>query len=433
MRIIVAGSGEVGYSIAKELAERHDVTVIEVDEGKASEVDKLNVEVIKGNAANVQVLKKAGIDRAQMFIAVTGNDEVNLLSALAAKKLGVETVIVRVGNPEYADRPVIKNHPIGYDVLVCPELVLASDFAKLVTIPGSIEFAELEDIMLVEMIVKESSPVAGKRIAEVGFPKNIIIAAIHRGERIIVPKGDTVIEAGDKLAVFGKVEEIQAIRSLIGEQIVRNVVIVGAGTVGVYTAKLLERASLNIKLIEKDERIAEEALKVLRRTKVIIGDGTDLNLMMEEEVGKADVIVATTDSDEKNLLVALLGKSLGAKKAFVRVDKKEYAPLFEKVGVDAALSPRKSTYLEVMKILRMMKIRAVGEIKEGVVVIEIESGIDGKRVAEIKLPENTIIAALKRNGEIEVVKGDTVIHRGDLLYVLTTWENVDEVEKRLRA
>ncbi len=432
MKIVIAGAGEVGYSIAQELADSYDVTVIERDEEKANEVNRLNVEVVKGNAASVKTLKRAGVEDAHLFIAVTGNDEVNLLSALAAKKIGVKTVIVRVANPDYADRPVIRDHPVGYDVLVCPELVLASEFAKLVTLPGSIEFAELEDLLLVELSVSENSAVAGKRISEINFPKNVIVAAIHRGDDIILPGGNEILSPGDKIAVLGKSDEIHLVRGAIGEHIAKSVVIVGAGTVGIYTAKLLERANLNIKLIERDMKIAEDASKELRRTKIIAGDGTDLNLMMEEEVEKADVIIACTDSDEKNLLIGLLGKSLGVRKAFVRVDKRDYIPLFEKVGIDAVLSPRKSTYLEVMKILRLMKIKEVGEIKEGVVVLEIESEIDNKRISEIKLPKNTIIAAVKRDGEIEVAKGDTIIRKSDMLYVLTKWENVEEVQKRLR-
>ncbi|MBE8538844.1 Trk system potassium transporter TrkA [Geoglobus acetivorans] len=433
MRIVIAGAGEVGYNIAKELAEDYDVTVIESDLSKAQEVDKLNVEVVMGNAANVAVLKRASIESADLFLAVTGNDEINLLSALAAKKLGVKTVIVRVDKPEYADKPVIRNHPVGYDVLVCPNLVLASYLARLVTIPGSVEFAELEDAILVEMAVREDSLLAGKTIADAGFPKNVIVAAIHRKGKILLPRGNTEILPGDILAVFGKKEEIQVLRGVIGEPVVRNVFIVGAGEIGVYTAKILEKSNLNIKMIDLDESIAERAKKELKRTKVIVGNATDIDLLMEEEIDKADIAIVATESDEKNLLIALLAKSLGAKKAFVKVDKKEYIPLFEKVGVDAAVSPRRATYLEVMKLLRLMDIRAIGEVKEGVVVLEIESGIDGKKVSEIKLPESTIIVAIRREGEIEIAKGDTEISRGDLVYIITTWENVEKVKKRLMA
>uniref|UniRef100_A0A7C3YG80 Trk system potassium transporter TrkA n=1 Tax=Geoglobus ahangari TaxID=113653 RepID=A0A7C3YG80_9EURY len=429
MKIIIAGAGEVGYNIAKNLADKHDITIIESDEKKISEIEKLNVSVVRGNAANVKVLKRAGVENADLLIAVTGNDEVNLLAGLAAKKLGVGMVIVRVGNPEYANKPVEKNHPMGYDVLICPQLVLASEFAKLVTIPGSIEFSELGELELVEIAVREDSQVVSKKIKEIKLPRDVIIAAIYRDDRIIVPRGDTVIKANDKLAVLGRRDSIKVLREVIGEPVIKNVIIAGAGTVGIYTAKLLERANLNIKLIEKDEKRAEKALNQLKRTKVVIGDATDIDLLREEEVEKADVVIATTESDEKNLLIALLSKSLGAGKAFVRVEKKDYVRIFEQVGVDAALSPRKSTYLEVMRILQLTK--AVGEMKEGIVVIEVECNVN-KKVSQIKLPENTIIAVVKRNREMFVARGDTELRKGDILYVLTTWDKVDEVEKRLK-
>ena len=430
MRVVIAGAGEVGYNIAKDLADKHEITVIENDEKKISEIEKLNVNVVKGNAANVNVLKKAGIEKADLLIAVTGNDEVNLLAGLAAKKLGVGMVIVRVGNPEYADRPVKRDHPMGYDVLICPQLVLASEFAKLVTIPGSIEFSEFGELELVEIAVREDSQIVGRKIKEIKLPRDVIIAAIHRGDHIIVPRGETVIKAKDRLAVLGKSESIRVLREIMGEPVVKNVVIAGAGTVGVYTAKLLEKTKLNVKLIEKDERRAEEALNQLRRTKVVIGDATNIDLLKEEEIEKADVVIATTESDEKNLLISLLSKSLGAGKAFARVEKKDYVRLFEQVGVDAALSPRKSTYLEVMRILQLTK--AVGEMKEDIAVIEVECGLN-KKVSQIKLPENTIIAVVKRGGEMFVAKGDTELKKGDVLYVLTTWDRVDEVEKRLKG
>ncbi len=429
MKIVIAGAGEVGYNIARDIADKHDVTVIEIDEKKIEEIERLSVNVVKGNAANINILRKAGIENSDLFIAVTGNDEVNLLAGLAAKKLGVKTVIVRVGNPEYAEKPVKRDHPIGYDVLICPQLVLASEFAKLVTIPGSIEFSEFGDIELVEIAVRKDSQVIGRKIREINLPRNIIIAAIHRNDEIILPSGETEIRENDKLAVLGKTRDIQMLREIMGEAVVKNVVIVGAGTVGIYTAKLLEKANLNIKLIEIEEKRAEEALNQLRKTKVVIGDATNMDLLREEEIERSDVVISTTESDEKNLLIALLSKNLGAKKAFVRAEKKEYIRIFEQVGVDAALSPRKSTYLEVMKLLRLMK--AVGEMKGDIAVLEIESKIDGKRVSQIKLPENTIIAVVKRGEKLFVVRGDTEIRRGDLLYVLTTWENVDEVERRL--
>ncbi|WP_290899456.1 Trk system potassium transporter TrkA [Ferroglobus sp.] len=433
MRIVIAGAGEVGYNIAKDISDAHEVVVIESDEEKIVDLERLNVETIIGNAANVEILKKAEVKKADIFVAVTGNDEVNLLSGLAAKKLGAEKVIVRVGNPEYVDRPVIKNHPLGYDILLCPQLVLSTEIAKLITIPGAVYFASIEDLEVVELQVSENSPIAGKRIAEINIPEGIIIGAIHRGNEIIVPKGEERIFPGDRLAVIGWSGQTGIARRIMGIPVVKNVVIFGGGTVGSYLARMLDRSSLNIKLIDSNERRCEELCSMLRRTKVIYGDATDIDLLIEEEVGKSDVVVAATDSDEKNLLSSLLAKNLGAKKAIARVEKGKYVELFEKVGVDVALSPRKVTYLEVMRQLRLMRVETLGDYEASIAVLEYVASkkLDGKRIREIKFPENTIVGAIKRDGKIIIPKGDTEIKLGDRLYILTSWKNVEKIDKML--
>ena len=433
MRIVIAGAGEVGYNIAKDISDTHEVVVIESDEEKIIDLERLNVETIIGNAANVEILKKAEVKKADIFVAVTGNDEVNLLSGLAAKKLGAEKVIVRVGNPEYVDRPVIKNHPLGYDILLCPQLVLSTEIAKLITIPGAVYFASIEDLEVVELQVSENSPIAGRRIAEINIPEGIIIGAIHRGNEIIVPKGEERIFPGDRLAVIGWSGQTGIARRIMGIPVVKNVVIFGGGTVGSYLARMLDRSSLNIKLIDSNERRCEELCSMLRRTKVIYGDATDIDLLIEEEVGKSDVVVAATDSDEKNLLSSLLAKNLGAKKAIARVEKGKYVELFEKVGVDVALSPRKVTYLEVMRQLRLMRVETLGDYEASIAVLEYVASkkLDGKKIREIKFPENTIVGAIKRDGKIIIPKGDTEIKLGDRLYILTSWKNVEKIDKML--
>ncbi len=433
MRIVIAGAGEVGYNIARELSESHEITVIENDEIRYVEVDRLNVEAIRGNAANIEILKKAGVDRADIFVGVTGYDEINLLAGLAAKKLGADKIIVRVSNPEYVTKPIVKNHPIGYDVLLCPQLVLASEIARLITIPGAVDFVSLSGgkVELFEIAIPENSNVAKKRISELNLPEGVIIAAIHRGEDIIVPRGGDLLLPGDRIAVVGKIDKISNLRGVLGEPVVKNVVIFGGGTVGGYVAKLLDKSSLNIKLLDSDEKRCESLCSILRRVKVIIGDATDIDVLEEEEVGKSDVVIATTDSDEKNLLASLLAKNLGAKKAIARVEKGKYVDLFEKVGVDVALSPRKVTYIEVMKQLRMMNVQTLGGIEGGVAVLEyvVNEEKEGKKIVEIDLPDNTIIAAIERGEDIIMPRGETEMKSGDRLFILTLWKNVEKVER----
>ncbi|OYT33588.1 Trk system potassium transport protein TrkA, partial [Archaeoglobales archaeon ex4484_92] len=252
MRIIIAGAGEVGCGLAQALADKYDVFVIEKDLGRCNSLLNLDVVAIPGNAANLDTLKAARIENADIFLAVTGNDEVNLLAGLAAKKLGAKKVIVRVENPEYVDRPIIKDHPLGYDVLICPQLALAQEAARLVGLPGAIEIVSFSGgkVEMVEVQIMEGSKADGCRIKNLDLPKNIVITSIYRSGNLIIPRGETLLEKGDKIAIVGKSEEIERIRGLFGPPIVRRVTIFGAGTIGSYVAKILERSRISVKLVE---------------------------------------------------------------------------------------------------------------------------------------------------------------------------------------
>lgn len=433
MRIVIAGAGEVGLNLAKALSEKNEVYVIDKDEEKIEYIKDLNVEAIKGNAANLEILNKANIKKADIFIGVTGNDEVNLLSGLAAKKFGVNKTIVRVGNPEYVNKPFVVNHPMGFDLIVCPQLALANEVSNLITIPGAIEVISFSGgkVEMVEFVVEENSSIAGKKIAELNLPPNVIITAICREDELILPRGDTEILVGDKVAIVGKPEDLLKIRGYFGKPVVKNVVIFGGGTIGSYVARILDKSNLNIKLIDSNPEVCENLCSILKRTRVIIGDATDLDFLIEEEIGKSDVVVSTTESDEKNLLICLLAKSLGAKKAIAKVEKGVYVKLFEKVGIDVALNPRKVTFYEVMKHLRLMQTHTLVDVS-GMTILEIsveKEDLSGKKIVEISLPKKSIIGGVLRGEECLIPKGDTTLKMGDKLLIFTTWDEIDRIEK----
>ncbi|HID44089.1 MAG TPA: Trk system potassium transporter TrkA [Archaeoglobaceae archaeon] len=437
MLIVISGAGEVGYNVARDLAHNYEVVVIEKDEKRADEIRKLNVEVIHGNSANLEVLKKARIDKAEVFLAVTGQDEVNLLSGIAAKNLGAKKTIVRVGDPEYVDKPVVKNHFMGYDLVICPQLALANAIVNLVTTPGAVEFVSFSGgkIDMIEILVSEDSMIAGKKVSEIDLPENIILTAIYRDGDLLVPRGDTEILEGDKVAILGKSENISSIKEIFGNPLIKNVFIVGGGIVGSYVARILDKSNLNIKLVDLNPKLCEELCGHLKRTRVIIGDATDLEFLVEEEVGKSDVVISTTESDGKNLLVSLLSKNLGAKKAIARVERVSYAKLFEKVGVDAALSPRSIAYAEVMKLLKMLRVETIADVEKGeaaVLEIEIKSKkFSGKKIKDIKLPRSAIIGGILRKGDCLIPRGETEIKLWDKLLVFTTWDAIEDVESIL--
>ncbi len=433
MRIVIAGAGEVGCGLAQALADKYDVFVIEKDLGRCDSLLNLDVVTIPGNAANLDTLRTARIENADIFLAVTGNDEVNLLAGLAAKKLGAKKVIVRVENPEYVDRPIIKDHPLGYDVLICPQLALAQEAARLVGLPGAIEIVSFSGgkVEMVEVQIMEGSKADGCRIKDLDLPKNIVITSIYRSGNLIIPRGETLLEKGDKIAIVGKSEEIERIRGLFGPPIVRRVTIFGAGTIGSYVAKILERSRISVKLVESRIDRCEQISDILKGVKIVCGDATDIEFLAEEEVGKSDAVVAATESDEKNLLICLLAKNLGVKTTIAKVERGEYVKLFEAVGIDIALNPRRVTYNEVMKLLRRMQVETVAEI-EGAAVVEVvvkNKKLIGTKLRDIDLPRTSIVGAVLRNDECLVPRGDTELNLGDRLLVFTTWDDLEFIEE----
>ncbi len=433
MRIVIAGAGEVGFSLAQSLADKYDVYIIEEDSSRCDAVSDLDVVVVNGNAANINVLKSANIENADVFLAVTGNDEVNLLAGIAARKLGAKKVIVRVENPEYVDKPIVRDHPLGYDVVICPQLALAQEAARLVGIPGAIEIVTFSGgrVEMIEVQIMENSKADGCKVKDLNLPPNVVITSIYRNGEVIIPRGDTVLRKGDRVAIVGKTAEIEKLRGIFGPPVVKRVTIFGAGTIGSYVARILQKGRISVKLVESRRDRCEHISEMLSGVKVVCGDATDIEFLVEEEIGKSDAVVATTESDEKNLLICLLAKNLGAKTAIAKVEKKEYVRLFEAVGVDAALNPRRVTYNEVMKLLRRMQIETVAEI-EGAAVVEIvvkNPKLVGMKLKDINLPKSAIIGAVVRGDDCLIPRGDTELQLGDRLLVFTTWDELEVVEE----
>ncbi len=433
MRITIAGAGEVGYNLALTLSSNHEVYVIEKDPQKLERLADLDVVTISGNAANIRVLREANVESSDVFLSVTGNDEVNLLAGIAAKHMGAGKVIVRVENPEYVSKPVVRNHPLGYDVIICPQLALAQEAAKLIGIPGAIEIVTFSDgrVEMVELQVMENSRADGRTIRELYLPRNVVITSVYREGRVEIPRGDTVLRKGDRVAIIGRTEDLEMLKGIFGPPVTRRVTIFGAGTIGSYIAKILEKSRMSVKLVESRMEKCEGLSAEMDGVKIICGDATDLEFLIEEEVGKSDAVVAATESDEKNLLISLLSKNLGARTAIAKVEKKEYVRLFEAVGIDVALNPRKVTYNEVTKLLRRMNIETVAEI-EGTAVIEVvvkNRKLVGKSLKELNLPKDAIIGAVVRKGECLIPRGDTKLELDDRLLVFAKWDEVEEIEE----
>lgn len=321
MRIIIIGAGKVGFSLAQMLSyENHDVVVIEKKPLRQKIVEEnLDVQTILGSGASTSVLEEAGVAEADLLIAVTEIDELNMISCLIAKQYGVKKTVARIRNPEYLENTKFSpTTSIGIDLVINPERVTAKMISKLIHVPEAINVEYYADgkVQLLELYIKKDSPVVNKSLIEINFPKPNLIVAILRDEKMIIPRGSDVLKPGDLIFVIAETKNMLAVEKVLGEKRtkVENVIILGGGRIGYYLAKILEKKPVSVKVIDKDLEVCRKISSELNDTLVLHGDGTDISLLEEEDTGKADMFIAVTNDDKVNLLVSLLAKHLGAKK-----------------------------------------------------------------------------------------------------------------------
>jgi trk system potassium uptake protein TrkA len=441
MKIVIIGAGEVGYHIAKALYQTNDVVVVDQNEEACARADELDVHVIHGNGANVSILHDA-LENAGLLVAVTGSDEVNIVACMASKLTVNDNTklktVARVSNPDYIDKPVAKRPKIGIDIMVCPELALASEVAEILAIPSAIDAELFADgkVEMMEFVVPHDHKIVGKQMQDLHLANCCIVSALFRDTEVIIPHGEDIIENNDHIVVIGKPAAMKEVRDLFGEKTGKRskVLIIGGGIVGFYLAKMVANNEFDLKIIESNKErslaIAEELPDVL----VLNGDGTDINLLKEEDVSEMDVVISVTNSDEKNLLCSLLAKQLGVKKVIARSDRSDYVSLFEMVGVDSAVSPRQATVNEVLKLTFGQGIESITTIEgEKAEIVEYttskKSKIVGKPLKNVKFPAGAIVSMVVHNGNTIVPRGEYVIQEGDRVVVFSLQSANAEVEK----
>lgn len=445
MKIVIIGAGEVGYSIAKALYEKNDVTLIDKSKEARERASELDVRVLHGNGANINVLKQAL--PADLMVAVTGNDEINIVASIAAKLLTKNaktsmTTIARVSNPDYIDEPITHRLQIGMDFMICPELTLASEVVGIVSVPSAVGMDVFADgrVTMMEFRVGRNTTFDGITLADAEIPAGCVISAVIRGRDIIIPHGGDAMHEGDHVVVIGKPESLYEIEGMFGGMpSMRNkVMIVGAGIVGFYIANLLaERGDTDLKIIEADGERCLEIAGELPDALVLHGDGTDAALLGSEGAGEMNAVIAATESDEKNLLCLLLAKQLGAKKVIAKVDRSEYVELFEMVGIDAALSPKQATINGVLRVSMGAGVESLATIEgERAEIVELvappNSRIIKKPLDRIKFPKGAIVSVIVRNEDVIVPSGTHQIQAGDRVVMFVLTSELPKVKKLFR-
>ena len=441
LKIIIVGAGKVGCQIAKTLSsEKHDVVLIEKNDTiRQSAQNNLDVLTILGNGANVRTLEEAGIKQAEMIIAVTSSDEVNMIACMTAKQFGVPQKIARIRNPEYLYANALSREKLGIDLTINPERATAKEIVKLLKSP--INVAQVQSfaggkVQLFELKVEENFPFLNQKLKTITFKYPILVAAIYRNDKIIIPNGEEKILPGDNLHILIKKDYFSELNEIFNEKplSVQNVMILGGSRIGIQTALLLTKLGINTKLIERDKEKCEKIAENLPHTLVINGDGTNIDLLKSEGIETTDGFVAVTGFDEDNLLVALLAKHLGTKKVIAKVDRVNYIPILEKIGVDAVVNPRMTTASAILRFIRRGKIISLTLLKEGEAeVIELivspHSKIINTPLKNANLPHNSIIGAIVRKDEVIIPHGDDIIQPEDKIVIFALSSDIKEIEK----
>jgi len=444
MRVIIVGAGEVGYHLAERLSQEHqDVVIVEADPERAERTSELlDIMTVVGNGASIPVLEKAGIRGARILLAVTSQDEVNLISCLAATRLGVDYTIARISNPDYYARgSVLSRERMGIDLMINPEREAAKEAFQLLQTAAATDVANFARgrVQLIGLVVREGAPVAGKSVARLaaelkGF--HFVLAAIVRDGETTIPDGSSRVEAGDHIYVLSPSSEVASIPPLAGYEPFKleRVMIAGGSAEGLFLAEILEENGIECTILDNDRRRCLELAEALPKSLILHGDATDTELLEMEGVSGLDGYVAATGHDETNLLSALVAKSVGARKVVSLIEKFDYLPLVPKVGLDAAVSPRMSTVNAILRYVRKGRVMTVATLK-GIEAEAIEfkvtpeAPIANKLISELPFPPGGIIGTIIRGDAILIPRGDDTVLPGDEVIVFALPEAIPEIEK----
>ncbi|MGI6450691.1 MAG: Trk system potassium transporter TrkA [Desulfitobacteriia bacterium] len=440
MRVVIVGAGKVGYTLAKYLAnEDHDVVVIEEDEGRRSNVQNtLDVMTIPGNGASPKVLMNPDVRSADLMIAVTDSDEVNMVACMAAKQAGIKQTIARVRNIEYIGKAETEFHRLlGIDLTINPEHATAVEISRILMIPAAMEVEDFAGgkVRMLEVKMPKDSPLLDKPLAKLKLPPKVLIVGIIRRSIMIIPGGADELKAYDNVIFIGEPAALKQIEGDYTETFtkIQRVLIIGAGRIGRHLALRLEQSGISVKMIDKDPERCQHMAGLLRKGSVFCGDGTDVDLLNQEGISEADAVICLTSDDKLNLLLALLAKELGSKKTVVRVGRTEYIPLLEKVGVDVIVSPRLITAGVILSQVRRGKFVAIS-LLEGAkaqameVIVSQETTIKNRKLKDVGFPRDCIVGAVVRDGDVFIPNGQSILQDGDRAIIFALSTAISKVE-----
>lgn len=445
MSIIIIGAGQIGQFIASKLSsENKDVIIIEGDEGKIADIsEELDVKVINGNGASPIVLREAGIRNAQMLVAVTDSDEVNLLACMIANlEASAPIKIARVRNPDFYHsiidgEDILKS--LDIEMMINPDKEAADAILRTLSVPGSIDVIDFfgGKMKLVGVKVKKESEITHTYLEKLKISDvdHLLISTIVRDGQAIIPSGKNRILPGDTVYFVTESKSINKIMTIFGfeSEETKRVMIHGGSFIGLYLAKNLEENGVQVKIIEADQKLCSNLVRHLNKSVVLNEAATDETLLTQENIKEMDVFISVTNDNEDNILASLLAKRLGVPWAITLTTQISYIPLITTIGVDVAISPRLISSSAILHFIRQGKVLSVSSLQEDIEIMEIEaletSDLVGVPIKNAKIPKGALILSLQRGEEIIIPNGETVIAPGDKVLVQTDSRSVPRIEK----
>lgn len=440
MNIVVVGVGKVGEKLVERLSreEDHNITVVDIRYSALQDVvNTYDVMGVSGNGANMGILEEAGIEETDILIAVTGSDEVNLLTCLIARKLSGCKTIARVRNPGYARELNLFKEDLGLAMIINPEYTAAVEMARALRFPSAIQIDTFAKgrVEILKFKINEGSPLNELKVVDIRNKLNcdILVCGVERGNDVFIPGGEFVLQAGDFISIVATIKDAAYFIKKIGIKTnkVKDTTIVGGGTTAVYLAQNLIKSGIDVKIIEQNPARCEELCSLVPKATIINGDGTENRLLLEEGIEKAESFVSLTNIDEENVMLSLYAKSKTKGKVITKINRIAYDEVIRNLGLDTIIYPKNITAEYIVRFVRAMNntigcnIETMHYVLDGKAealefrIVE-SSPISGQTIESLSLKDGIIIACINRNGMIITPRGKDVIKPEDTVIVVTT-------------
>ena len=447
MKIVIIGDGKVGYKLAKQLSsEKYDIILIDNNEEKLRKsIERMDVFCVAGEGGSVEVQQRADVPHADLVIACTSTDECNMLSCLIARRLGARHTIARVRNPIYYKQIDFLKKDLHLSMVVNPELIVAGDITRLLLFPDAskVETFVKGRVELVEFPI-HCGKLEGLSLSELyaRFQVQVLVCAVESGETVLIPDGDYILKAGDKLHIAASHQNMEQFFKKIAlrKEKIKNALICGGGRVAYYLASQLCNLGMNVKIIERNRERCEELCELLPKATIINGDATEHDLLIEEGIEKTDAFIALTGMDEENIIMSLFASKQSVSKVIVKINEDRRAMMIDELGLDSIVSAKTATADAILGYVRARRnsqcsanVETMYQLLDGRVealefIIKSENAYTGVPLKDLNLKVNNIIACIARGRKIIIPNGDDSIQVGDSVVIITMTKQIRDLD-----